>query len=247
MSYNIFAKYYDHLTENVDYKVRSDYISNFLTMYGIKDGLLLDLACGTGQMSILFAQKGYDVIGIDASPDMLCKAQGNVAMTGMQPILFLCQQMEQINLYGTIRACICTLDSINHLTSKEAVSATFQRVSLFMEQGGIFVFDVNSLYKHHTILADNTFVYEEEDVFLVWRNAYDAASQAVEINLDFFEKEEGTYYREQEQFTEYAYDTPLLCQLLIKSGFEVLGTYDELRMEEAHETSQRIYFVARKL
>ncbi len=246
MSYNCLASFYDSLTENVDYAVRSAYISNFFIRYGITEGILLDLACGTGKIGIAFAQKGYDVIGVDASPDMLCKAQENAAQAGCSSILYLCQRMEDLDLYGTIRGCVCSLDSINHLLHEAAVLAAFQKVALFMEPGGIFVFDVNTVYKHQYVLGNQTFVYEEEDVFLVWQNQYDADTQTVDITLDLFEQDGEAYVRETECFAERAYPIETITGLLEQSGFEVLHIYDELTECPPKEDSQRVYLVARR-
>lgn len=246
MSYSAFAAYYDNLTKDVDDEVRSGYISNFFRRYGVSDGIVLDLACGTGRMSIALAVKGYDVIGVDASPEMLCAAQENAAAAGRSDLLFLCQRMEELDLFGTIRGCVCTLDSLNHLPDAQAVQATFGRVALFMEPGGIFVFDVNSVYKHREVLGDNTFVMEEEDVFLVWQNVYFSETDSVEITLDFFERDGETYFRETEQFCERAYPAEQLALWLEDSGFEVLHILGELSEEAPAADEQRLYFVARR-
>lgn len=247
MSYTCLAAYYDSLTEDVDYKVRSAYISNFFFRYGIKDGILLDLACGTGRMGIALAGQGYDVIGVDASPEMLCQAQENAAQSGCTGILFLCQRMEELDLYGTVRGCVCSLDSINHLPDEAAVLRTFQKVSLFMEPGGIFIFDVNTIYKHRAVLGNQTFVYDADQVYLVWQNAYDPLTHTVDITLDFFERTGDAYYRETETFAERAYSQEQLLHLLRDSGFEVLHVLDELTEDAPREESQRLYFIARKL
>lgn len=247
MSYACFAAYYDSLTEDVDYEVRSAYISNFFIRYGITDGIVLDLACGTGRMSIELANRGYDVIGVDASPDMLCEARENAAEAGHTNILFLCQRMERLDLFGTVRGCVCALDSINHLTRPEDVLSAFQKVSLFMEPGGVFVFDVNTAYKHREILGNQTFALEEEEVYLVWQNAYDPQTDTVEITLDFFERDGEAYFRETETFCERAYTVRTLTKLLEQSGFALLHIYDELTESAPRPDSQRLYFIVRKI
>ena len=127
MSYDVFSAYYDALTENVQYSAIAERICSLLTCRGINRGLLLDLGCGTGTLSVLLAKQGYEVIGADASPDMLMEAQNKAAETGEQ-ILFLCQPMEQLDLYGTVRAVVCTLDALNHLPTRAAVEAALGRV-----------------------------------------------------------------------------------------------------------------------
>ena len=142
--YGDFAYYYDMLTENVDYEERSNYISGLLAENGVGKGILLDLACGTGTMSFLLSDKGYDVIGVDASEEMLSVAQEK-KMESEKDIMFLCQRMEELDLFGTINAAICTLDSINHITDEEIVRKAFSKVSLFMEDKGLFIFDVKDI------------------------------------------------------------------------------------------------------
>lgn len=244
--YGFFSSVYDTLTENVNYAARADYIADLLADNGIKGGILLDLACGTGTLSIEMSKKGFEVIGVDASADMLSVAMNN-AYEADRNILFLCQPMQQLDLYGTINAAICTLDSINHLTDPDDVQATFDKVSLFTEPGGVFVFDVNTVFKHREILADNTFVYDMDDVYCVWQNSLDSATDTVQIDLDIFEQvDDGIYERMQESFCERAYTLPLLKEMLGKAGFETVAVYDELSREEPKENSERLFIVARK-
>ena len=157
MSYTSFASVYDELTLNVDYKRRAEYIMSILADFDIKDGLLLDLACGTGSLSLEFSKNGFEVIGTDASPDMLMEAQNKAAMEG-ENILFLCQRMEETDLYGTVRAIVCSLDSINHLPSVNELNKTFNTLKNFIDDGGIMVFDVNTVYKHQQILFGGSYV-----------------------------------------------------------------------------------------
>lgn len=244
--YGFFSSVYDTLTENVNYAARADYIADLLADNGIKGGILLDLACGTGTLSIEMSKKGFEVIGVDASADMLSVAMNN-AYEADRNILFLCQPMQQLDLYGTINAAICTLDSINHLTDPDDVQATFDKVSLFTEPGGVFVFDVNTVFKHREILADNTFVYDMDDVYCVWQNSLDSATDTVQIDLDIFEQvDDGIYERMQESFCERAYALPLLKEMLGKAGFETVSVYDELSREEPKKNSERLFIVARK-
>ena len=131
MSYSNFASVYDELTQNVDYKKRAEYIASILADFDIKDGLLLDLACGTGSLSVEFSKMGFEVIGTDASPDMLMEAREKAMVEG-ENILFLCQKMQETDLYGTVRAIVCSLDSINHLASADEMRKTFQVLKNFI-------------------------------------------------------------------------------------------------------------------
>lgn len=144
-SYEMFADFYDSLTDNVEYEKRADYIVNVLEKNFNHDlGLTLDLACGTGTMTMLLKEKGIDVYGVDGSYDMLTVAQQKTMEKGLN-ILYLCQRMESLDLYGTIDTCICTLDSLNHIVDEKVFTKAIERVSLFMNKGGYFLFDLNTL------------------------------------------------------------------------------------------------------
>ena len=246
-SYGEFAYYYDGLTDNVDYEKRCDYIRGLLAENGIGEGILLDLACGTGTVSLMLSRMGYDVIGVDASEDMLSVAQEKKMETG-EDVIFLCQRMEELDLFGTINAAVSTLDSINHVTDADTVREIFRRVSLFMEDKGIFIFDVNTPYKHREILGNNTFVYDTDEVYCVWQNSTDE-SLLTTISLDIFEKDEDdeeTYYRYSEEFSERAYELDDIKSWLEECKFEVTAVYEEMTREAVGDKTQRAVFVAKK-
>lgn len=243
--YGAFAEYYDSLTSNVSYDETAKYVADILSENGIKKGILLDLACGTGTMSVQMAKRGYEVIGIDNSPEMLSEAREK-AYEAKEDILFLCQDMCDIDLYGTVECTICLLDSLNHLESEEELLAAFKGVSLFTVPGGLFIFDVNTQYKHKYVLGNNTFVYDNDDVYCVWQNEYDDESKTVEIFLDFFEEENGLYRRSSEYFTECAFSDEIIRRLLKEAGFSNVKAYGELSRNAPSETEERIFYVARK-
>lgn len=245
MSYDSFSRFYDSLTDNVEYKKRADYFCRLLSMCGVNGGILLDLGCGTGSMSIEMAQRGFDVIGVDLSIGMLNEARMKACESGAQ-ILLLNQSMDELDLYGTVDCAICVLDGINHLSGKEQIKAAFEKVSLFMNPGGAFAFDVNTLYKHKNVLADNVYVYETENVYCVWQNSYNEADSSVDISLDFFEEEDGVYYRSEESFTEKAYELSDISAWLTQAGFEVIGVYDDMTFEKVAPESERAVFLAKK-
>ena len=224
MSYNSFASVYDELTKNVDYKGRALYIKEILAKYNITDGLLLDLACGTGSLSIELSKLGFEVIGTDASFDMLSEAQ-NKAFSEEQNIMFLCQKMEETDLYGSVRAVVCALDSINHLTDYELVKKTFKNLKNFIDTDGVIIFDANTLYKHQKVLANNIFIYDEKNVYCAWRNTLLKDNKTVNINLDFFIKEGENYFRCGENFNEVAYTDNELTRAVEEAGFSVLSKY----------------------
>ncbi|MEE1321757.1 MAG: class I SAM-dependent methyltransferase [Acutalibacteraceae bacterium] len=244
--YGDFAYYYDLLTENVDYESRCNYIHSLLAENGIGKGILLDLACGTGTASFLLSQKGYDMIGVDASEEMLSVAQEKKAESG-EDIIFLCQKMEELDLFGTINGAVCTLDSINHVTNEATVKEIFRRVSLFMEDKGIFIFDVNTPFKHREILGNNTFVYDMDEVYCVWQNSTDS-ELLTGISLDIFEKDEedDVYYKYSEQFCEKGYSLSDIENWVKEYKFDVIGIYEEMTKKPVKEDTQRAVFVLRK-
>lgn len=242
-SYGSFAKFYDGLMKDADYERRCEYLLQLLKRHNHEAGITLDLACGTGSLTRLLAEKGIDVYGVDSSEDMLSEAMQRAYEKGLN-ILYLKQKMQSLDLYGTINTCICTLDSINHLTDIDDVKKTFDRVGLFMDDDGLFVFDVNTLYKHRKILCDNTFVFENDEVFCVWQNSLEE-NDTVNITLDFFEEEDGVYYRSAENFSERAYSDSQIRELLCNGGFSVEAVYGDLSFDPPEETEQRVIYVAR--
>ncbi len=246
-SYNKFAFVYDCLMNDVDYKKRTSYLLNLFKKHGKAPTLLLDLACGTGNFSNEMASKGIEVIGVDMSEEMLSVARENSADKGLD-VLYLCQKAEELDLYGTVDGVICCLDSVNHITNIKNLEKAFKKVSLFLEEGCLFIFDVNSVYKHREILANNTFVIEQEDVYCVWQNEFNEKKLTTDISLDFFVKteEEDIYERFSEDFSERAYTDEELCDLLGKCGFSVEAIYGDLTEDAPSNTVDRKIFVAKK-
>lgn len=242
-SYCSFAEYYTDLMSDAGYAERCAYILELLKRHAHPPGLTLDLACGTGSLTRELFKNGVDVYGVDASEEMLAEAMRLSCEEGMN-ILFLKQKMQELDLYGTIDTCICTLDSVNHLTTPEDVAAAFDRVGLFMNKDGLFVFDVNTIYKHREVLADNAFVFENENFFCAWQNT-PLNDDIIEINLDFFEEDNGVYYRSSECFCERAYSDEALREMLVQAGFTVEAVYGDLSFEGPRPDEQRAIYVAR--
>ena len=243
-SYGVFASVYDLLTEDVEYRQRGEYFISLIERHGGKKGMLLDLACGTGSLSEIFAEYGFDVIGTDISADMLSVAE-NKRMQSGSSIRYICQDMRELELGQTVDVTVCALDSLNHLDGIEDIKRVFGRVYEHTSGGGLFLFDMNTLYKHHEVLADNTFVFDEEDVYLVWQNFLDG--DRVDICLDFFMPDEnGKYERWSEDFTETAYPTDDITALLEECGFKVVGVYGENTLEPPKDNCERVIFAAKK-
>ena len=238
--YTAFASVYDSLTFNVDYEGMADRICALLNTFGCPRDLILDLGCGTGSLMEALCRRGSDVIGADRSEDMLA-----VARKRLPNALLLCQPMQKLDLYGTVNAVVCTLDSLNHLLTLQGMKKAVERAGLFLEPGGMFLFDVNSPYKHTEILQNNTFVYDRPEVFCVWQNRL--RHLTVDIRLDLFAKEGEVYRRRSDAFSERAYTDGELLDALTAAGLELVGRYDGYHDAPVTPTSERILYAARRI
>ncbi len=243
--YGKFAYFYDKLTENISYKERAEYFDMLIKKHGGKKNILLDLACGTGSLSEEMCRMGYDVIAVDGSEEMLNEALDKKFESKL-PVQYLCQDMTELDMFGTIDVTICALDSLNHLPDENALKKTIERVALFCEPDGLFIFDVNTPHKHKNILGNNTFVYDLEDVYCVWQNTLD--NYRVYMMLDFFEKQEdGRYIRYEESFSEIAFEDDVIEKFLNDNGMTVVGKYDYDSTDPAKANSEKIVYVAKKI
>ncbi len=243
--YKSFAYYYDRLTENVDYEHIAACIDEYVERFGGRRGILLDLACGTGSLCEQLARRGYDVIGVDSSNEMLNIALDKKFDSG-QKIQYLCQDMRNIDMYGTIDVTVCTLDSLNHLESAEDALKVFKCVSLFAYPDGLFIFDVNTEYKHREVLADEAFIYSLDGLYCGWQNEYNKTDSSVTVYLDFFEEENGRYNRYSEEFKEIILPPKTIESMLDQAGFEILGIYDDYGGGKISDTSERMVYVCKK-
>ena len=244
--YNDFAYSYDALMTDVDYDKRAEYICALFQKLDRMPTLMLDLACGTGEFSNRFADEGVSVIGVDISYDMLSIAREKTAELGSD-ILYLCQDATELDLYGTIDGAICCLDSLNHITDYDRFCKAIERVSLFLEKDRLFIFDVNTVYKHQTVLGNNTFVIDTEQVYCVWQNEYKKDKNIVDINLDFFVADGDAYYRTDESFSERAYTENEIQSALQKAGLKIEAVYDDMSEDAPREDSERVIYVTRKV
>ena len=239
--YGDFAAVYDLLTINVPYDEIAEYYAKILCK--ITNGRrLLDLGCGTGNLTTLLAERGFDVIGLDASSEML-----SIAANKSSKVRWICQDMTKAELGEEVDAVISTLDSINHLESAEEIAACFGSAAANLKRGGAFVFDVNTIFKHHEILSDNTFVYDVDGAFCVWQNEFCAEDNGVSIDLDiFFEEEDGSYTRGGESFREIALSVDEMKKMLEETGFAVVEIHEYLTQNPPSENSEKLLFVAKK-
>lgn len=245
--YEIFSQYYDELTENVDYKKRSKYFHKLIQKHKKSSGnVLLDLACGTGSMTEEMCKLSYDVIGSDYSYGMLNRAMNKKIESGL-PIQYICQDMRKLELYDNVDVVICTLDSLNHLDNFSDLQVAFQKVYDNIKIGGVFIFDMNTPYKHCEVLGNQIYIYDTDNVYCVWENNFEPEDNTVNIHLDFFELgEDGKYSRSYEEITEHAYEPEKIQKSLETIGFEVIGCYDADTENPIHKKSERMVFVTRK-
>lgn len=242
--YSAFAPFYDYLMQDADYDRRTRYLQRLFSNFGKMPRLLLDLACGTGEFSARFADAGCSVIGVDASEEMLSIAQEKC---GGRDILYLCQAMDKLDLYGTVEGTICCLDSLNHITDPALLRTVLQRVALFTEPGGLFIFDVNTPYKHRSVLGDGAFVWEDDGLFVSWRNSYAPKTRIVTAQLDFFTPtENGDYTRTSETICERAYPQSQLQRELNRAGFDTLAVLGDCSMQPPAKNAERVYYVAKR-
>lgn len=242
-----FASVYDIFTEGVNYSERADYICRIFSENGISEGTVLDVACGTGSLSECFLKKGYDVIASDISVEMLNIAREKLAAYE-EHALIVCQDMRDLDLYGTVDCAVCALDSVNHIITKDEIEDVFSGLGMFIRPGGILVFDVNTIYKHREILSGNTFVYEDDNnAFLVWQNSECDSDDIIDMCVDVFKKNiNGSYDRFTDYITERAYPTDFFVQMLEKYGFCDICVYGDMKFMKPDNNEERIYFSARK-
>ena len=243
--YESFAAFYDRLTANVDYDLIAELVHGLVQKYADYKEVILDLACGTASLSEKLAQKGYDVVGVDNSPEMLEIAQQRLEGSGL-PVTLLLQDMTELDLYGAVDCVVCLLDSLNHLKDKQQLQRAFERVSMFTCDGGLFVFDLNTKYKHTNVLADNAFNFDNDDFFCAWQNEL-SDNGDVHIYLDFFCKQkDGSYIRKSDDFTEILFEDSFIEYELAKNSFELIGKYNDFSLEPVEQTSQRVLWVCKK-
>ncbi len=239
--YGDFARAYDALTFNVPYDEIAEYYIGIIK--SLAEGRrLLDMGCGTGNLTTRLAKAGFKVIGQDASEDML-----SFAAQKSSKVQWICQSMTETDIGEPADVVVSTLDSINHLSTRSDIADCFRKTSESLKTGGIFVFDVNTEYKHREVLGNNTFVYDVDGVYCVWQNEYSPEDNRVSIELDlFFEEEDGAYIRGFEEFSEIALPQPEYIGMLENAGFEIAEAYEYLTHNSPDEKTEKLLIAARK-
>lgn len=242
--YTGFAKAYDTFMDNVPYQEWMEFIREKLNQYGIEDGIILDLGCGTGTLTGLLSQEGYDMIGVDSSIEMLDIAKEKFG--NREDILFLCQDMREFELYGTVKAIVCVCDSINYVLEEEEVKEVFRLVNNYLDPDGIFLFDFRTSLSYEEI-GQKTIAENREEMSFIWDNYYYEEEKINEYELSLFIKERENLFRKYtEMHYQKAYSLEEMKTFLTESGLLFLEAMDNYEKKEADEKSKRIVVFARE-
>ncbi|MDD3137391.1 MAG: class I SAM-dependent methyltransferase [Lachnospiraceae bacterium] len=250
-AYTGFAAVYDTFMDNVPYEEWVSYLQELLIEYGITGGLVLDLGCGTGTVTELLASKGYDMIGIDNSQEMLNIAIAKKDISN-HDILYLLQDMRMFELYGTVKGIVSICDSINYITEEEDLLEVFKLANNYLDPKGIFIFDFNTVYKYQEVLGNCTIAENREECSFIWDNNYYEEDEINEYELSLFIREEGEnadnnrYRKYEETHFQKAYNLNTIKKLLKKSGLVYITAYDAFTKQVPTNVSERIYVVARE-
>ncbi|MCT4542926.1 MAG: class I SAM-dependent methyltransferase [Vallitalea sp.] len=246
-SYNSFAMVYDKFMSNVPYEMWTDYIIDLIHKYYIKEPkLMLDLGCGTGNITRLLANKCYDMIGIDNSYEMLSVAKEKSKDTDGD-ILYLLQDMREFELYGTVDCIVSICDSINYILEEQDLLQVFKLVNNYLDPKGLFIFDLNTCYKYKNILNDNTFAETNDESAYIWDNYYYEEESINEYDLTLFIKDSNnSYHRYSETHHQRMYELSIIKKLLHEAGLEFVDCFNAFTFEEPNSMSERVYFIARE-
>ena len=246
-AYTSFASVYDTFMDNIPYEEWAEYLISLLKEYRVNDGLVLDLGCGTGNMTELLAQAGYDMIGVDNAEEMLEIAMEKREKSG-QDILYLLQDMREFELYGTVKAIVSICDSVNYVTEEEDLLEVFKLANNYLDPKGVFIFDFNTVYKYSEILGNQTIAEDREDCSFIWDNYYYEEEQINEYELSLFIKETDSdlYRKYQETHFQKAYDLETMKRLVEQSGLEYVTAYDAFTKQLPTKESERVYIIARE-
>ena len=245
MAYNEFAYFYDEFNGEADYDALFAYVLHKLKENGIQNGIVADFGCGTGDLTLMLSQAGYDVIAVDQSEEMLAVLRDKADQLGIADgLLLLRQNLLELDLFGTIRAAVSTFDTYSHIGPWQNFEKAIRRAAFFMEKGGVFLFDLNTPYKNRQVLGENLFTFEGPDASCRWQNHYLAEEQAVEISIDIHYNDTDEDFHEQ--FKEYSDELQQVTQVLEKYGFAVQSVEDGESFGALQPDSQRFIFTCIK-
>lgn len=246
-AYTGFAEVYDLFMDQVPYKKWSERIVQILSEYGIQDGLVLDLGCGTGSMTELLSDAGYDMIGVDASGEMLELAYEKRAESA-HDILYLLQDMREFELYGTVRAIVSVCDSLNYITEEKDLLQVFRLVWNYLDPDGVFFFDMNTIYKYSEMLGETTIAENREEGSFIWENYYDPEEQLNQYDLTLYVRDEDDrYVRFEETHIQKAYALERVLELLGEAGLKAEQIFDSDTGEAVTDRTGKFCIVARKV
>lgn len=243
-AYSDFASVYDTFMDETPYEEWADFLQQLLKEDGIKEGLVLDLGCGTGALTRLMARKGYDMIGVDYSPQML-----QIAMDKEEDssILYLLQDMREFELYGTVAAVVSVCDSVNYITEPEELCDVFKLVNNYLDPNGLFIFDFNTEYKYSQVIGDSVIAENRDECSFIWDNYYDEESKINEYDLTIFVREEQDLFRKFEEIHyQRGYTLAEMKELLEQAGLRFVKAIDSDTKGEVCDTSERIYVISRE-
>lgn len=245
-AYTSFAAVYDTFMDNIPYEEWKSYLKELLKEYGVQDGLVLDLGCGTGTMTELLAADGYDMIGVDNSEEMLEIAREKQIKSGHE-ILYLLQDMREFELYGTVRAIVSICDSMNYLEDHEDLVQVLKLANNYLDPKGVFIFDMNTVYKYREQLGEQTIAENREESSFIWENYFDEAEMVNEYDLTLFIREEdGRYSKYEETHYQKAFAISEVKEAVKEAGMELVAVYDAFTRKPPREDSDRVYFVVRE-
>ncbi len=246
--YAVLSSVYDKLNKAVDYERWADFIEEcFARFSNEKIHSLLDLGCGTGSMSLILARRGYDMTALDISEEMLAVAENRAYNEKIKDILFIKGDMSAFELYGTVDAVICCLDGINHLTRREDVLSCFSLVHNYLNDGGLFVFDLNTPYKFREVYAGHDYILEDDGVMCCWQNFMSRDCMSAEFYLSVFEEKDGVWVRHDGAEHERAYSLRTIKNMLTQCGFSLMNVSADYGFTPTDDKCERWYITARKI
>ncbi len=244
-SYSELAGCYDIFMEDTPYERWLDFVLNRFEKYGVPKELVLDLGCGTGTFTQMLSDKGYDMIGVDVSDEMLGKALEKRVESGSD-ILYLLQDMREFELYGTVRAVVSVCDSINYLLTDEDVIQTFKLVNNYLDPDGIFIFDFNTLYKYRDVIGDTTIAENREDYSFIWDNYFHEEEHINEYEVTIFSREGELFRKSEETHFQRGYTIEEMKHFVEEAGMVLLEVTDADTEGEVTEISQRIHMIVKE-
>ncbi len=246
-AYANLALVYDEFMDNVPYEEWAQYLHGLFEEYQITEGLMCELGCGTGSMTELMADYGYDMIGIDNSEEMLEIAQEKKYDSGHEGILYLLQDMREFELYGTVSGIYSVCDSVNYITDKEDLLQVFRWVNNYLDPKGVFIFDFNTEHKYRDVIGQQTIAENRDDCSFIWENFYDNDTKINTYELTLFlEVEDGLFERQEEVHYQRGYTLEEMKELIEKSGMEFVTAYDAFTKNAPDEKSERVYVIAKE-